>query len=150
NLFLASGVVALRESGTVVFFRTQDAAVVFAYHVGHAAAARQAAAVEKQRASAQRFDRWHVVADGENGAACLAAFAHPPHALPLKRHVSDGQHFIDDENLRFQVDSNGEGKADIHAAGVAFDRSVKEGPDFREFDDALKLSGDLLSPHAKH
>jgi hypothetical protein len=43
-----------------------------------------------------------------------------------KAGVADGEDFVDDEDFRLEVGGDGEGEADVHAAGVALDGGVEE------------------------
>ena len=54
------------------------------------------------------------------------ATSHPSEALLLKGAVADGEHFVDDQDLRLEVRGDGEGQPHIHAAGVALDRRIDE------------------------
>ena len=58
------------------------------------------AALEQQRAVAERRHRAHVVADEEHRAAvALGHLAHLAEALLLEVGVADGQHLVDDQDL---------------------------------------------------
>ena len=56
----------------------------------------------------------------------------PPHAALLKKHVADRQCFVDDENIRFHMDSHRKGQADEHAARVNLHGPVYKVADLRK------------------
>src|SRR5262249_34937662 len=79
----------------------------------------------------------------------LADLAHASETFALKRHVADGQDFVDDQDLRFQMSGDGKGEADVHAARVAFHRRIEKGADLGELEDLVELALNLLAPHAE-
>ena len=48
------------------------------------------------------------MADEQDRPALAADLAHFAEALPLERHVADGQNLIDEQHLRFEVRGDGE------------------------------------------
>ena len=64
---------------------------------------------------------------------------HLAEALLLELGVADGEHLVDDQDLRLEVRGDGEGQAHVHAAGVALDRRVEELLDLGEGDDLVEL-----------
>ena len=58
----------------------------------------------------------------------------PKTALP-EVDVADRQSFIDQENLRINVDGDREGEANHHAARICFDRLINELADFGKLGD---------------
>ena len=63
--------------------------------------------------------------------------------------VADGQHLVDDQDLRLEVRGDREGQADVHPGGVALHRRVEELLDLGEGDDLVELAVDLGLPHAR-
>ena len=53
--------------------------------------------------------RRHVVAHKEDCATGLGHIAHLAHALLLKRDIADGEHFVHQQDFRFEVRRDGEG-----------------------------------------
>ncbi len=76
-------------------------------------------------------------------------FSHLSQAFSLELRVSHRQHFVHNKNLRLQMRGDGEGQADVHAAGVALDRGVEELFDLGKGDDFVELAGDLGAAHAE-
>jgi hypothetical protein len=54
------------------------------------------------------------------------------HAALAEIDVADGEGFIDEKDIGVDVDGDGKGEADGHAAGVGFDGLVDEVADFGE------------------
>ena len=61
-------------------------------------------------------DRVHVVADEQHRPALAHDVAHLPEALLLERRVADGEHLVDDQDLRLQVRRHRERQPHVHAA----------------------------------
>ena len=72
-----------------------------------------------------------------------------PEAFLLECIVADGQHLVDDQDLRLQVRGDGEGQPHVHPRGVALHRRVEELLDLGEGDDLVELAVDLHLPHAQ-
>src|SRR5438045_4971117 len=67
------------------------------------AAANDGAMIEPERARAElRYDG-HVVAHHQHRASRVTDVFHLAKTLPLKRRISDGAHFVDDEHLRLEM-----------------------------------------------
>src|ERR1051325_4879442 len=75
---------------------------------------------------------------------------HFAETLSLKAHVTDGEHFIDHQNLGFEKRSHRKRQPHVHAARIAFYRRVQEFVDFGERDDLVKFSFDLATSHAQN
>ncbi len=73
--------------------------------------------------------------------------AHLAEALALEGGVADGEHLVDDEDLRLEVCCHREGEADVHAARVALHRRVEEALDLGELDDLVELAAHLGAAH---
>src|ERR1051325_2843557 len=84
----------------------------------------QPAFVKEDAARAERAHRLEVVADEEDGPPFAGDVADLAQALLLERGVADGEHFVDQKDLRIHVRGHGEGQAHVHAAGVTLDRRV--------------------------
>jgi len=90
------------------------------------------------------------MAHKQHGAPLLGNVAHFPQALALKIRVADSQHFIHHQNLRFQMRRDRESEPQVHAAGIAFDRSVNELSDFRKIDNFIKAGQYFFAGHAQN
>ena len=71
----------------------------------------------------------------------------PPEAPPLELRVADGEHLVDEQDLRLEVGRDGEREPDVHAARVALDRCVDEPLDAGELDDVVEAPLDLPALH---
>src|SRR5688500_10775460 len=76
--------------------------------------------------------------------------SHLAQALLLKRRVTNGEHFIDDENVGLEVRRDRKRETHVHAARVVLDLRVDEPVDLREIDDLVELRGDLRAPHSEY
>src|ERR1700675_3964113 len=72
------------------------------------------------------------VGDEDDGAALAGDVAHFAEALFLEIYIAHRQDLIDEEDFRFEVGSDGEGQADVHAGGVVLDGSVDKFFEFGE------------------
>jgi len=68
---------------------------------------------------------------------------HFAQALPLEPHITDGEDFVYDENIGFEVGCDRKGEARIHAGGVAFDGGVEKFFNLGKIDDVVKEILDL-------
>src|SRR6476659_4871249 len=64
--------------------------------------------------------------------------------------VTNRKNFVDDENFRIEMRCNGKRQAHEHSARVAFDGSVDELMQLREFNDSIELLLDLGFVHAEY
>ena len=77
--------------------------------------------------------------DQDGHAVLLDQLADAILALLLKHEVADGEHLIDDEDLRNNDGCNGECDAGHHAGREILQRHIKEFLYFSEFDDLVKV-----------
>src|SRR5205085_11089183 len=103
---------------------------------------------ENDATPAQSIDSRHVVAHKNDGAPLLRDIAHLSQALLLKGNVPYRKHFVNKQNLRLEVCCHCKRQANIHAAGIALDRSINEFLNLSESDDLVELTPDLSLPHA--
>ena len=109
----------------------------------------QSALLDVDRGGAKLANAVHVVADEHHRAAAAADVVHLAQALLLERGVADGEHLVDEQDLRLEVRGDREGQAHVHAARVVLDRRVEELLDLGERDDLVELALDLGPPHAE-
>ena len=112
------------------------------------ARAEQAAFLKHDRFLRQAQDGRHVMAHEQDGPPLLGHSAHLAETLPLEFGITDSQHFVHYQDLRFQMGGNREGQAQVHARGVTFDRRIDELFDFRKCHDLVELALDLGPFHA--
>ena len=65
----------------------------------------------------------------------------------MEGRIAHGQHFVDDQDFRFEVGRDGEREADVLPGTVALDGRVEVPADLGEFDDAVVLRQDFPAPH---
>ena len=123
--------------------------VVVAGDFGGGAHGAHLAVVDPEGALAQGFDCGDVVADEEQGEAVVEHAAHAGHAFGLEQGVADGEGFVDDEDVGVDVDDDGKGQADVHAAGVGFDGLVDKRADVGKGDDVVEAFGDFALAQAQ-
>ena len=105
--------------------------------------------VQNHALIAERTNRAHVVADEQDRASLLGDIAHLAQTLVLKGEIADRQHLINEQDFGLQMGRDGEGQAEIHAAGVVLDGSVDELVDFGECDDVVELPVDVGAFHTE-
>src|SRR5689334_16583410 len=91
-----------------------------------------------------------IVADEEYGPSFPGGFSHLPKTFSLKGCVSDGQDFIYQQNVRFEMSGHGKGETDIHSARVILNRCVDKLINFCERYNCIELLHNLLSSHSKN
>ena len=65
---------------------------------------------------------------------------HAAEAAALELGVADGEHLVDEQDLRLEVRRDREGETHVHAARVALHRRVDEALDPGELDDLVELA----------
>ena len=70
-------------------------------------------------------------------------------ALAGERLVADGQHLVDQQHVRVDVDGDGERELDVLAGGVVLDRVVDAGALLGEVDDRLVQAVELAAGQAR-
>ena len=79
----------------------------------------------------------HRMGDKEK---CRSIFQHMMHALLaffLECRISDGQHLIDDQDLRLHDRGDSKSQTGCHTGGVVLDRHIHEVFEFCKFDDLI-------------
>ena len=110
---------------------------------------RDLAVIDPDDAVAEAANLIELVGDEDDGAAGAGDVAHFAEAFFLEVDVADGEDFVDEEDFGLEVGGDGEGEADVHAAGVVFDGGVDEFFEFGEGDDFVELAGDFGFAHAE-
>ena len=90
------------------------------------------------------------MAHEENRATLAGDVAHLAEALPLELHVTDGEDFVNDEDLGVQVGRHGEREAHFHSGGISFDRLLQERLHAGERRDLVVLRADLAPRHPQN
>ena len=108
-------------------------------------------AFEADYSVAELEDCSHVVADEKNSPAFFVAYlVHFAHTFFLELHITDSEHLVDNEYLRAEVCSDCEGEADVHSAGEAFYRCIKEFFHARELYDVVEILADFPDVHTQN
>ena len=108
-----------------------------------------AAAVHPQRSATQLRNRGHLMAHENDGSSFASDVTHLRQAALLELRVADGEHLIDDQDVRLEVRGNREREAEIHAAGISLHRRINKTCDAGEFDDLVETALDVAPVHAK-
>ena len=107
-------------------------------------------AVEHDGAVADRTDLIGVVGDEQDRTALVLERADPVDALRLESFVTNGQHFVDYEDVGVDVDGDREGEAHVHAAGVELHLRIDEVLDLAELHDVVEDPLDHLLGESQH
>src|SRR5277367_3522672 len=118
------------------------------YFVGGAVLA-DFAVVDPHYAVTEAADLVELVGDEDHGAAGAGDVAHFAEAFFLKIYVAHGEDLIDEKDFRFEMGGDGEGQADVHAAGVVLYGSVDKFFEFGEGHDFVEFADDVAAAHAQ-
>src|SRR3982751_3959991 len=75
---------------------------------------------------------------------------HLAQALALEFGISDGEHFIDDQNFGFELRRHGEGEPYVHAGGVALYGCIEEPLHIGESNDLVEFAANLAAAHSQN
>src|SRR5665213_310784 len=72
-----------------------------------------------------------------------------PEGLVLETKISNGEHFVDNEDIWINMSGDGESESGVHATGIALDGGIYEILDLGKLDDLVELASDVhaLHPH---
>src|SRR2546423_15542059 len=93
------------------------------------------------------FDSGHVVGHEEHGSSLGPQVAHCAETLSLKSDVANGEHLVDEQDVRVEMRGDRKAQSHSHARRIAFDGRVDEPLDIRELDDLFQLAIDFAFPH---
>src|SRR5581483_441500 len=110
---------------------------------------RELALLEQDPRAAETANGLHVVAHEQDGAPFARNLRHAAEAPLLELGISDGEHLVDDQDLRLQVRRHGEREPHVHPRGVPLHRSVDVLPHPCELDDLVELASNLRLVHAE-
>ena len=98
---------------------------------------------------AQAPHRRHIMTHKQHRAAlALRDILHLANGFLLELGVTDGKDLVDNQNLRFQVGSDGEAEPHLHAGRVALDGSVDIALAAGKIDNLVELPVDFALGHA--
>src|SRR6266853_5909287 len=101
------------------------------------------ARVNPNPAAGEAANLIELMRDEDDCASCAGDIAHLAEAFFLEIYVTDGQDFIDEENLRLEVSSDSESQADVHASGVVLNGGVNKLFEFGKRYDFIELAFDF-------
>ncbi len=104
-------------------------------------------AVDLDRAVAQLRDCGELVRDEDHRAPGAAELLHAAEATALELGVADGEHLVDEQDLRLEMSGDGESETHVHPARVPLHRRVDELLDPGELDDRVVAPVDLAALH---
>src|SRR5438105_2193042 len=107
------------------------------------------AVLEPDRAIAEPANLRLVVRGEQDRGASRLELAEPVEALALKAHVPDGEHLVDDEDLRLDAHRDREGETQLHAGAVRAERLPDELLELRERHDLVQLANGLPAREAR-
>ena len=105
--------------------------------------------VEHDRPVTHVADRVEAVRDEDDRAALGLERADPVEALALERLVADGEHLVDEKDLRVDVDGHGEREPDVLAGRVELHLGVDLLRDLGEVDDVVEVAVGLRPAEAR-
>src|SRR6185369_8394168 len=88
--------------------------------------------------------------DQQNGFSTTLELGELVEALVCEGFVTDGEHFVDEQDVGIDVDRHGESKTHVHAGGVGFHRRIDELAELGEIDDFVEARLDLLLRQSEH
>ena len=118
-------------------------AAVLGDDVGRRADVGELAVVDPGHALAELLDLTEPVAHEHDGAAVGSELLDLLGALALEALVTDRQHLVDQQHLRFDVGGDGEAEADEHPGRVVLHRRVDELLEAGKRDDVVEAQLDL-------
>src|SRR6266566_1797602 len=104
--------------------------------------------VDPEDALAEAANLIELMGDEDDGATGAGNVPHLAQAFFLEIDVAYGENFVDEEDLRLEVGSDGEGQADVHSGRIMLHRRVDELFKLGEGDDFVELAADLALAHA--
>src|SRR5882724_3283705 len=120
------------------------------YAIFNATQVSDSSLIEKYRSAAKIFNSCHVMTHKQNRPSLPRHIAHLTETFLLKRRVAYRQHFIYQKNLGLEMCRDREGKPNVHAARVMFDRRVDELFNLGKSHYFVKLACDLGALHAEY
>ena len=102
-----------------------------------------AALAQEHRALAETLDRGRVVRDEHDRAAAALELEDLAEALALEGLVADGEHLVEQQDVRFEMRRDREAEAHVHPRRVRAHRQVDELLELRERDDLVELLADV-------
>ena len=88
--------------------------------------------VQQHGVRAEPADHAHTVGDEQDGGPRVPELVHPLQGLLLEGRVAGREGLVYDQDVRLDVDRDGEAQSGLHAARVGPDGVVDKVPDIRE------------------
>ena len=83
------------------------------------------------------------MADEEHGPALARRVVHLSQTLFLELGIPDGQHLVDDQDLRLEVRRDRKRETHVHAAGITLHGCLEKSLDAGKSDDLVVFPADL-------
>src|SRR5580704_10462475 len=80
-----------------------------------------AASIQPESRFTMGQNRAHIVTDEQDGTTVLCHLAHLAQTFFLELDVTDSEHLVHHQDLRFEVGRDGERQSHVHSARVALD-----------------------------
>src|SRR5262245_31168777 len=122
---------------------------VFADHRACLADGSDAPVVEPDHTLAETTNLPHLVADEDHRSPLAADFVHLAETAALELGITDGQDFVDQQNVWLKVCRDGKRQPHLHPARIVLHRSVNESIDLSEGHDLVETTDNLAALHAK-
>ena len=122
---------------------------ILADHLPGGPAGVQSTAVEPHRLVAEPLDATEVVGDEHDRLPARLELLDLADAAMLERFVADGQHLIDQQDVRVDGDRDREPKPHVHARRIGLDGVVDEGLEAGERHDLVEPRANLRAGKAE-
>ncbi len=120
------------------------------HHIGSGTIFENFAVFDPDQALACVARRGQHMSDDEDGRAFVVQFENSPEATLLEFGIANGQNFIDQNNVRIDVQRHAARQPRIHPGRVVFHRLVQKFPQPGKLDDAFEAFVNILAGHAHH
>ena len=136
--------------GEKLLLLTLDVGDVGADHALRIALGALLSFVQPDRLVAEALDQAERVRDQQDGLAAPLELAELVEALVREPFVADGEHFVDEQHLRVDVNRHREAQPHVHARRVGLHRRVDELAQLGKVDDLVEALLDLALREAEH
>ena len=100
--------------------------------------------------TAELTNHCHVMANKEDRSPLISGVFHLSQRFALKLGVTDSQDLVNNQNIRFEMSGDSEGKPNVHTRGVSFNRGFENGTDVSEINNLIEFRGDFGFAHSEY